>query len=165
MKGLKISLGVIAATCLLFAVGCAGDGRNAEPVSDDGRTTRAEVVDFVEEAVDYARVNGKEKALTEFSDRNGAFVRNGGDLYVYAYDFNGNVIAHGGDQSLIGKNLIDFKDPEGLPVIQKLVKLAQGGSGWLTYTWENPETGKQQKKLGYVMKVDDTWFLGSGMYE
>jgi len=38
-------------------------------------------------------------------------------------------------------------------------------SGALNYTWHNPETGKQESKLGYVVKVDDTWFLGSGTYE
>ena len=42
--------------------------------------------------------------------------------------------------------------------------MAQGGEGWFVYTWNNPQTGKQEPKLGYVMKVDDTWWLGSGTY-
>lgn len=36
--------------------------------------------------------------------------------------------------------------------------------GWLSYHWENPATGQEEPKLGYVTKVDDTWFLGSGLY-
>jgi cytochrome c len=123
---------------------------------------RQAVVPFVQEAVDYARANGKEKALAEFSDPNGSFKR--GELYIYAYDFNANVIAHGGDASLIGKNLIDYTDPNGVKVIQGLIEVAQGGEGWFTYTWNNPQTGQQEPKLGYVMKVDDTWWLGSGTY-
>jgi signal transduction histidine kinase len=36
--------------------------------------------------------------------------------------------------------------------------------GWLDYMWENPQTGRVEPKVGYVMKVDDTWWLGSGIY-
>jgi len=128
------------------------------------KPTREEVVEFVDEAVEYAKKNGKEKALAEFTNPDGEFKR--GELYIYAYDFSGNVLAHGGDSTLVNQNLIEYEDPNGIKVIQELVEIAQtSGSGWLSYTWENPETGKQESKLGYVVKVDDSWFLGSGTYE
>lgn len=130
--------------------------------NEDAKPRREAVVPFVEEAVAYARANGKEKALAEFSDPNGSFNRD--ELYIYAYDFEGNVLGHGGDQSLIGKNLIDYTDPNGVKVIQGLISVAETGEGWFTYTWDNPQTGRQEMKLGYVMKVDDTWWLGSGTY-
>ena len=118
---------------------------------------------FVEKAVAYAGTNGKDAALTAFTAPGGEFHE--GELYIYAYDFNGTVIAHGGDPKLVGKNLIDMKDPNGVPVISELVSLAKTGSGWLEYTWPNPANGnKEEPKLGYVEKVDDTWFLGSGTY-
>jgi hypothetical protein len=125
--------------------------------------TKPEVEAFVKGAVDYARANGKEKALAEFTDQNGEFKR--GELYVYACDFEGNVLAHGGDPSLVGRNLIDYTDLNGKKAIQELVETARSGSGWVSYTWENPQTKQEQPKLGYVMKVDDTWWLGSGTYE
>jgi len=131
--------------------------------ADVAKPTEQEVEAFVDEAVEYARANGREKALAWFTDQGGGFKR--GELYIYAYDFSGNNIAHGGDPSLVGQDLIDYTDPNGVKVIQELVKLARGGSGWLDYTWENPETGEQQAKKGYVVKVDDTWFLGSGTYK
>ena len=118
---------------------------------------------FVEKAVAYAGANGKDAALTAFTAPGGEFHE--GELYIYAYDFNGTVIAHGGDPSLVGRNLIDMTDPNGVHVIQELVRLARGGGGWLYYTWPNPQHGNaQEPKLGYVEKVDDTWFLGSGTY-
>ncbi len=124
---------------------------------------KADVQAFVDKAVAYARINGKDAALQTFTAPGGEFHQ--GQLYIYAYDFNGNVIAHGGDKTLVGKNLLDMKDPTGVPVIQELVKLAKSGSGWLYYTWANPaNANKQEPKLGYVVKVDDTWFLGSGTY-
>lgn len=125
--------------------------------------TRAQVEAFVKEAVDYAKENGKEKALQVFSDRNGEFVR--GELYIYAYDNDGKVIAHGGTPDLVGQNLIEMKDPNGVMVIQELRKLAQDGGGWLEFMWNNPLTGKVESKVGYVLPVDEAWWLGSGFYE
>jgi hypothetical protein len=55
-------------------------------------SNKTEHVSFVESAVAYAQENGKDKALDEFSNKTGSFVR--GDLYIYAYDFNGTNIAH-----------------------------------------------------------------------
>ncbi|MDD5712122.1 MAG: cache domain-containing protein [Smithellaceae bacterium] len=128
------------------------------------KPTKAEVVAFVKEAVAYAKENGKQKALKEFMNRKGPFVR--GELYIYAYDFNGTVISHGGQPGLVGKNLIGMKDKNGVMVIQGLIKLAKSGGGWLRYLWPNPlHNNAVEPKLGYVEKVDDTWWLGSGMYE
>ena len=55
-------------------------------------SNKTELVSFVESAVAYAQKNGKDKALKEFSNKTGSFVS--GDLYIYAYDFNGTNIAH-----------------------------------------------------------------------
>ena len=38
-------------------------------------------------------------------------------------------------------------------------------SDMLTCMFPNPVTKKQQKKLIYVKKVDNNWFLGSGLYQ
>ena len=124
--------------------------------------TREDVVAVTEEAIKFVKENGREKALAEFSDREGRFNR--GELYIYAYDFDGTVLAHGGNSAFIGQNLINMKDPNGVMVIQGLIEQARKGRGWLEYMWENPQTGQVEPKVGYVMKVDDTWWLGSGMY-
>jgi len=141
-------------------------GAHASPSPSPTATadpTQADVQAFVKAAVAFAKENGKDAALAAFTAPGGAFHR--GQLYIYAYDFSGTVIAHGGDPDLVGRNLIGMTDPNGVPVIKELVRLAEGGSGWLYYTWPNPEHGNaQEPKLGYVEKVDDAWFLGSGTY-
>lgn len=124
---------------------------------------REDVVSFVKEAAGYIEKNGKEKALAEFNDPNGSFQR--GELYMFAYDMDGNTLALGNDPSLVGTNRIEYKDADGLPVIQELIAIARQGEGWLSYQYENPETKRQQKKSSYVQKIDDTWFIGSGLYE
>ncbi len=131
--------------------------------TSDGDPTQADVQAFVKKAVAYAKEHGKDAALAAFTAPGGEF--HDGQLYIYAYDFTGTVIAHGGDAGLVGRNLIDMTDPNGVHVIQELVRLARGGGGWLYYTWPNPQhDNAEEPKLGYVEKVDDTWFLGSGTY-
>jgi len=125
--------------------------------------TKEEMVAFVREAVAYAQQNGKDKALAEFSNRNGSFFR--GDLYIYAYDYNGTTIAHPVNPEKIGVNRLNEKDAEGNLFIQDLRQAAYNGTGFTTYTYINPvHNNTVEKKLGYVMKVDDSWWLGSGIY-
>jgi cytochrome c len=125
--------------------------------------TEDEMVAFVQEAVAYAHAHGKEAALSEFSDRNGSFFR--GELYIYAYDFNGTTIAHPVNPEMIGRNRLNERDAEGSLFIAELRDAAASGSGFVTYTYINPVHGNAvEKKLGYVMKAGDDWWLGSGIY-
>jgi len=126
--------------------------------------SKYEVAVFVSRAANYARSAGKDSALREFMNPNSEFLK--GKMYIFAYDFKGTVLAHGGQPDLIGQNMIDMKDGNNVEVIKELIKLAQQGGGWLRYLWPNPaHGGKIEPKLGYVMKVDNDWFVGSGFYE
>jgi polar amino acid transport system substrate-binding protein len=42
--------------------------------------------------------------------------------------------------------------------------IAMNGSGFYQYLYRNPVTNQTEPKVSYVMKVDDTWWLGSGIY-
>ena len=127
--------------------------------------SRKQMVKFVEEAAAYVKQAGKEAALKEFSKSDGKFVRANGELYIYAYDFNCVCLAHGYTPTLVGRNLTDKKDSAGLFIIQKLRDTAaKDGKGFVEYGWNDPATGKEGRKLGYVLKVDETLWLGSGIY-
>jgi signal transduction histidine kinase len=126
--------------------------------------TREEMVAFVKEAVAYARQNGKEKALEEINNRNGSFFR--GELYLYAYDMNGTTIAHPVNPEKIGVNRLNEKDAEGNLFIEDLRQAAINETGFVTYYYINPtHNNAVEKKLGYAMTVDPTWWLGSGIYQ
>jgi cytochrome c len=126
--------------------------------------TKEEMVAFVNEAVTYAKQNGKEKALAEFSNPNGSFFR--GVLYIYAYDMNGTTIAHPVNPEKIGVSRLNEKDAEGNLFIQDLRQAAINGTGFVTYYYINPtHKNTVEKKLGYAMIVDSTWWLGSGIYQ
>jgi cytochrome c len=161
---LLILIAALAAVIVMGA-GCGGKTTSQNEVSTpQGKIlTRKQVVDFVNEAIRYAKANGKEKAVAEFNNPKGRFVR--GELYIYAYNWSGVALANGGNPSLAGKDLIDMTDPNGVKVIQQLIKVAKSGGGWVSYVWPYPGTKTNEPKLGYADGVDDTWWLGSGMYE
>jgi cytochrome c len=127
-------------------------------------TSNATLVAFVKEAVAYAKTNGKEAALAEFDKTNGSFVR--GELYLYAYDFNGTTIAHPFNPEKIGINRLNETDAHGNYFIKDLRDAAENGTGFVEFYYINPaHNNTVEKKLGYVEKVDDTWWLGSGIYQ
>jgi len=126
--------------------------------------TKEQMVKFVEEAAAYVKEVGREAALKEFSNPKGKFVRKKGELYIYAYDFKCVCRAHGFTPNLVGQDLTEKKDSHGMLVIQKLRDAAKDGKGFVEYGWTDPATGKEGRKLGYVVKVDDSLWLGSGIY-
>jgi len=136
-------------------------------LEDTGRITLdepvTEMVAFVEEAVTYARDNKKEDVLAEFSNRNGSFFR--GNLYIYAYDFDGITIAHPLQTELIGKSRLEELDAGNEYFIRNLRDTALNGSGFVVFHYVNPaHNNSVEKKLGFVKAVDNTWWLGSGIY-
>ncbi len=126
------------------------------------RGTKEEAQAVVEKCANYIKENGKEKTLAEINNPKGMFVNK--DLYIFAYDFQGEVQAHGANQKLIGKNLIDMKDPDGIYVIRGLIEEAKKGEGWFKYKWTHPQTKKVEGKEAFVKKIDDTLWIGSGVY-
>lgn len=139
-----------------------GQALASPSASPSAALAEEEVVAFVERAAAYVRAHGKAAALEEFSDPNGEFTH--GEQYVFAEDFEGNELANGGQPDLVGQNLMDATDPNGVKILEVLIAAAKKGHGWASYTWDNPETGEQQAKKAYVIKVGDDWYVGSGMY-
>ena len=125
--------------------------------------SRKELVAFVEEAKAFALNHSKEDALRVFNDRNGKFVK--GDRYIFAYDFKGNTLALPFEPEAIGTNRIDLKDPNDVYALLEPIDVAKRGSGFTYVIYKDPaENMTNRLKLRYVKKVNDEWFLGSGIY-
>lgn len=121
-----------------------------------------DLISFVNDAVVYAERYGKEQALSEFANQSGTFTK--GDLYIWAYDFDGINLAHPWHPEYRGFNKLSLTDSTGFRMIEAMRDTALTGSGFITYTFENPSTGKIEAKLAYVKQVDDSWWLASGIY-
>jgi len=125
--------------------------------------SRKDLVAFVEKARDFALNHTKDEALKAFNDRNGEFVR--GNRYIFADDFEGNRLAMPFYPDQVGTNIIQFQDPNDVYVIQEFSDTAWRGDGFVYGIVPDPAENEIYKlKLVYVMKVNDEWFLGSGLY-
>ena len=116
-KATLLALAALVIVTLVTAAGCGGTTKTqGQTTTPKGKVlTRQQVVDFVNEAIRYAKANGRDKAVAEFNNPKGKFVR--GELYIYAYDWNGVALANGGNPALAGQNLINMTDPNGVKVI------------------------------------------------
>lgn len=87
-----------------------------------------------------------------------------GDLYLYAVDFNGQMMANGDRPGLIGTNVLNVKDNEGKYVNQEIIsKLKKTDNGiWVQYR------SKNATKVTYAEKVTDakgkSYFIACGYY-
>lgn len=122
-----------------------------------------ELKSFVENAYVYATKVGKTEAMAVFNKQTGDFID--GELYIFAYDMNGTVLALPHRPDMIGENRWYLQDTTGIKYIQRTVARANLGGGFVLSLYENPaDNFVSELKLSYVMAIDDTWFIGSGIY-
>jgi len=135
----------------------------ASPVAGTTDARYANLTGLVKDAAAYAGEHGKEAALSEFNNPDGAFIN--GELYVFAYEMDGTVIALPYQQGLLGTVRTGISDSNGVEFIEGLIEVAGEGGGSLYYIYPNPEDNyREEFKLSYVIPVDDEWFVGSGIY-
>jgi ABC-type amino acid transport substrate-binding protein len=127
------------------------------------KSERDALVAYVNNALQFAKKNGKQKALAVFNDPKGNFTRDG--LYIFAYDYNGKNLALPFQPDLVGTNRVDARDPNGVDFVRQSIDLARIGSGFHYYVYPDPSRNMTPElKLSYVTNVDGTWFLGAGIY-
>jgi cytochrome c len=125
--------------------------------------TKDEAVALVKKAVVEIKANGQDKTFAQFNDPKGKYVDR--DLYITVYDMNGKCLAHGANAKMIGKDLMDLKDPDGKPFVRERTELAKTkGSGWVDYKFTNPVTKKVEPKSQYFEKTDDI-IVSCGFYK
>ena len=103
MKKSKFALAVAAAG-LVFA-GAAGAADKA---------TKEEAVAMVKKGIAFIKANGKDKGYAEITSKTSQFKDR--DLYLVVYGLDGTVHAHGANEKMVGRNLIDLKDIDGKPL-------------------------------------------------
>ncbi|PKL61646.1 MAG: calcium:proton antiporter [Methanomicrobiales archaeon HGW-Methanomicrobiales-2] len=161
-----ISVACLLATLAVLAAGCSSPG--VQDAAEENATT-GDLAVFVREAAAYAETAGKDAALAEFGNTSGRFSR--GDVYVYAYDYNGTLLAHPHERESVGTNRGDWTDIRGLPAVRIGAETAANGGGYIVYLYPAPENGSIGEtaegtyalKLGYVAAAGEGWWIGSGV--
>jgi two-component system NarL family sensor kinase len=89
----------------------------------------------------------------------------GDDGYFYVYANDGLNLVHPRQPDLIGTNLWNMRDTDGVYVIRELIARAKEGGGFQRYLWPKPSTGRIERKLGYSIELPRWgWMLGTGIY-
>jgi cytochrome c len=155
-----MSRNLLVSACITAALGL---GLGASAAAKEGSATAPEATALVKKGVAFLKANGKEKGYAEFSNKAGAFVDR--DLYLTVYGLDGTVRAHGANEKMIGKNLIDLKDVDGKAFGTELWTTGnKAGGGTVEYKWENPVTKKVEPKVSVERKVGQD-VCGVGAYK
>jgi signal transduction histidine kinase len=125
--------------------------------------TPEEAKAMVKKGTAFIKAQGKDKGYSEITNKAGAFIDR--DLYLVVYGLDGVVRAHGANEKMVGKNLIELKDIDGKPFVKERVELAQSqGTFWQDYKFTNPLTKKIEPKRMYCERLDDAVVCG-GVYK
>ena len=147
----------VAISVICFLLGTAGVTFGAQ------FGTAAEAEAMVKKAVALIKSDGKDKAFAEINNPKGKFIDR--DLYIFVYDMTGKCVAHGFNQKMIGKELIEMTDPDGKFYVKERIEIAKTkGKGWQDYKFTNPLSKKLEQKRAYIEKVDDL-IVGCGIYK
>lgn len=125
--------------------------------------TKAEAVAMVKKGVAYIKANGTDKGYAEITSKTSPFKKD--DLYLVVYGLDGTVLAHGANEKMVGKNLIDLKDIDGKPFVKERVELAKtNATFWQDYKFTNPVDKKIEPKEMYCERLEQTVVCG-GIYK
>lgn len=125
--------------------------------------TKEEAMAMVKKGVAHIKATGAEKAYPDISNKQGKFVDR--DLYLTIYKFDGTMLAHGANEKMIGRNLIDLKDIDGKPFVKERIEMAKAKpSFWQDYKFTNPVSKKVEPKEMYCERLEETVVCG-GVYK
>lgn len=95
-----------------------------------------------------------------------AEIRYDDDEYVFVINDKGTVLMHDPQRELIGENIIDYEDKNGIKVIQELIKASKKDEGgFVFYSWPKPSIKKELPKISYVQYIKEyNWIIGTGVY-
>ena len=147
-----VAMAVFAAAALAGGASWAAD-----------KATAKEAEAMVKKGLAFVKANGKDKGYAEITNKSGQFIDR--DLYLVVYQLDGKVLAHGANEKMVGKMLIDLKDVDGKEFVRERVELGKAkASFWQDYKFNNPVTKKVEPKSMYCERIDDA-VLCSGVYK
>jgi len=93
-------------------------------------------------------------------------IRYGAEDYIFVVSYDGTTLMNDTQRHLIGKNIWNLTDPNGVKVIQEERKAVENPEGdFIYYTWEKPTTGKLSPKTSFMKGIKEwEWMIGTGIY-
>jgi cytochrome c len=119
-----------------------------------------EAVDLVENAIEAYDLNGT-AAFVDMTAPSTTYVDR--DLYIFVFDSNHLLVAHGANAELVGDDATILVDANGVPFGNTMIVMADEDGEWVDYMWMDPLTGTEVPKSSYVV-LHDGYIFGSGVY-
>jgi signal transduction histidine kinase len=127
------------------------------------RGSQEEAKALLDKAIGHVNDVGTDRAYADFSRADGGFVDR--DLYVFCVDMEGKMLAHGNNAALIGRNVIEMRDPDGVQMVKASIRiLSSSGAGTINFKWPNPISKKIEAKSAFIARVKSDW-CGVGYYK
>ena len=145
-----------AALAVLLATGLAA----CTNTTTGERGSSGEAVDLVESAIEAYDANGT-PVFVDMTAPSTTYVDR--DLYIFVFDSNHLLVAHGANAELIGDDASILVDANGVPFGNTMIVTADEDGEWVDYTWMDPLTGTEVAKSSYVV-LHDGYIFGSGVY-
>ena len=146
-----------------FCIAALGAGGHALAQKKAERANKDEAMAMVKKGIAFIKKEGKEKGYAEITNKKGQFIDR--DLYLVVYGLDGVVHAHGANEKMVAKNLMELKDVDGKAFVKERVELARSkGTFWQEYKFSDPLTKKIEPKLTYCERLEDT-AVCAGIYK
>jgi methyl-accepting chemotaxis protein len=141
---------------------------NSQKVAEAYKEKLKNIVDITYNAIQstYSRTDltvneKKQSALNIIKD-----MRYNNNGYIWINDMHPKMVMHPIKPALNGKDLSDFKDPNGKHLFNEFVKVCrEKGEGFVDYMWPKPGHDRPVAKLSYVKLFKPwNWIVGTGIY-
>lgn len=109
----------------------------------------------------------KSEAIERFYEANANLKFDDGAGYLFAFDDSGVTMMHGGNPALVGKDLSQVTDPNGVLVIKELLGAANSkNGGFFSYDWAKPGEAEDAffEKVSFSAKLPWNHSIGTGLY-
>ena len=127
---------------------------------------RSFIQERVRMAADLLQTSGKEFAFARFRSRASPFAFL--EAYIFVLDMQGRTVFDPAYPTLKGRNVSDFRDVVGAPVVGKLLdKLQHADEVWVQYLWRRPAASRPSRKSLYARKVEvgnETLIVGTDSF-
>ena len=149
----------------------------ADECSRSEYVTAGQVVDKegLKQFVTLAKLHMK-KGLAPISDFREDGIWNSNGVYIFILNTNGDLMFHGNNAGLEGKNVWSLTDANGAQIVQDIIKVGLAGGGFVSYLWDNPtQMGDEMvgsTKISYITtylgreenSMGEVMFIGAGFH-
>ncbi len=119
---------------------------------------------LVDNAANVFQEKGKDYAIKLLNTSSGPFRK--GELYVFAMNFEGVMLAHAAHRDLVGSSQAQMRDGKGELIFPPMLAAARDqGSGWTEYYWLRHGEKEPTLKRTYIKRIPgEEILLGAGYY-